>query len=143
MKWINLRRPALNLRNDTWDCAGAKPHQHNDLQVNLREPARRIRHTHARARIRAHVILQWEPSRRFAQVCVCSARLEAAHKARLVGPWAYGGGGVVGCYHSGAFDATRRTGRGHVGRWWREKGARTPGFPKVAGDLGVFQPVKG
>jgi hypothetical protein len=36
-------------------------------------------------------------------------------RTRLVGPWAYVGGGVVRRYHSGAFDATRRTSGGYVG----------------------------
>ncbi len=50
---INLRGPALNLRDDIEDCAGGRPLWRKDLRSDQREPARPNRPTHARAHARA------------------------------------------------------------------------------------------
>ena len=75
---INLRGPALNLRDDIGDCAGGRPLWRKDLRIDLREPARSNRHTHARARAHAR-----DPAiRTIAQVRVGSRGCSGSFPAR-------------------------------------------------------------
>ena len=50
---INLREPALNLRDGLVDRAGGRPLRRKDLRADLREPAQSNRLTRARAHARA------------------------------------------------------------------------------------------
>lgn len=71
---INLREPALNLRDVFGDRAGGQPLSGKDLRGHLREPARSNQVTRAREtpnppnQYTRHISVQKEPPRRFAQV---------------------------------------------------------------------------
>lgn len=96
---INLRGPAINLRDDIGDCAGGRPVWRKDLRVDLRGPARSNRHTHPRTRART-----CDPAiKTIAQVCAGARGSNGSFPARF---WAATGRASLGGGRTGAAGRT-------------------------------------
>lgn len=151
---INLRGPTLNLRGDIGDCAGGRPLWRKDLRIDLREPARSNRHTHARAHahardaaIRAIALVRvgaavpspasWATeargnSARSIQSLFRLSGFRGGHRARPVGPWANGRSQGVPAYVPAALVPPG----GVSGRW-----GPIPG-PKAVRDTNLTKEVR-